>query len=993
MRLTASQFETIRSHPQSTKLYLSIFQPQTIFAAQVNNSSATAGDRTIIYNNVTAGSYTAISADMTMLVGTTPGARDIGKIRVRSATSSQIVVSENNNINWQNGLYLTVLNYWELWPVYPRIIQNPANLEDVIFYKDYDIAYTNQNSIFGTFINIGPHRAAWLDPASQRVDLCFTSSGTYNILGNSLTYSWNFQGALVTGSTLAEPGTVTYTTPGHYVTRLTTTASNGAVDTTYRYVSIYNAANPPIAKWQLNSLEGSRDEGGYTASLKIFQDMSIPLQEHAVVVIYQDNYFGSTHQNIGGNNTCATDIFFVGYIDKDTIEYDWEHSEITFDALSITGIMKKSSGFSVSINSVASPSKWYELLDMDGKRALYHYLRWHTTALNIADFQFIGDDWKIQYFDSDRGSMYDAIDNYMRETLIGQTVADRQGKVWSEVQAMAYQNPTGSFPAVMSITTRDWRNQPSLEERLTKDISYIEYGGIAYSGVNTGTWSALMGNAPGNAPDFYGQVDSKQGLALQGQAQLNYLTGNVFANKNSPYQGLNLEMAINAQNLDIAPQETVQLSLTAQNTMRGVPINGVFIPQNISWSYDPDGFVLLPQITYKQLINGFQGQTITIPAVSDVGGGWSISKFNMPPFPSTFSSVPNDSGDDAPSTVVVHDPTAGWIMTKTFNTPSPAWYQINAGLTAAQYQNSFKMVICPNGACYVFGKSQNTANTFIARSDYLGGFWTVVMDATALLSLWGGGASVSITDLEPNPNYSETLGLAFTVDGAAAKLYIGSQSSWTFKQQAPDWGTTVHGTLSIDTAATQWILTGYSNATSPRATYNVYSADMSSLIRSGRITGDVTGVDGGRNFHLRYKDRVIFYQNPEDNSLSISENAAVSMLDAVGAGYLSNVIENAQIGLIALSKSDGLYLCATSSTTPPVRSFDGGYSWSYISKLPVLVFWHFDNDATDSSKWVAVSSYVYYTNNFWNSNPVDKQGNLPQINPLYQLNFVKVVQH
>lgn len=155
MRLTNQQLAILRQKPQSTHLYLSIFQPVAIFKAQVNNASATRGDRVITFDSVTLGLYTYIQNGMTMWVGSTPGANDIGKVRVRSATSTQITVSENSNIAWADNLYLTVFRYWELWPVYPRIIQDPANAENVIFYKDYDIAYSNQNSILGTFVKIG----------------------------------------------------------------------------------------------------------------------------------------------------------------------------------------------------------------------------------------------------------------------------------------------------------------------------------------------------------------------------------------------------------------------------------------------------------------------------------------------------------------------------------------------------------------------------------------------------------------------------------------------------------------------------------------------------------------------------------------------------------------------------------------------------------------------------------------------------------------------
>jgi len=395
-QLTPSQINTIRQKPQRTNLYMSIFQPQVVMKCRVNDVSIVRGARTITYNSVTQGSYTAVEANFSMWVGSTDGAQDLGKIRVRSATASQFVVSENSDVNWQNGAYLTVYKYVELWPIYPRIINDPSNPVNTLWYKDYDIPYTNQNSILGTYINMGPHRAAFLDPASGQAQLYYTSTGTLNLLGSSLNYNWTFEGGTPSSSSQAHPGYVNYSTPGNYVTRLQISGSNGSVDTSYRYVRIHNDANPPIRKWQLTTLSGSRDEGGYTASFKVFE--TIPIQEYAVVVLFADSYYGSTHQNIGGNYPNGSDIFWVGYVNKNTIQYDYQHSEMTFDAVSITQMMKNQSGFSVSVESKPNPAYWYELLDIDGRRALYHYLRWHTTAMQMADFQFLGNDYKLQFF-------------------------------------------------------------------------------------------------------------------------------------------------------------------------------------------------------------------------------------------------------------------------------------------------------------------------------------------------------------------------------------------------------------------------------------------------------------------------------------------------------------------------------------------------------------------------------------------------------------------
>lgn len=632
MRLSSSQLEILRTQPQQATLYMSIFEPQVIFTATINDASIGKGARTITFNN-SSGSHLNIDPNFLLLVGTTAGASDVGKIRIRSATSNQFVVSENSNINWQNGLKLTVLKYVRLDPIYPRIVQNPANESDSIFYKDYDIPYSNQNSVLGTYPCAGPHRALFKGEQAW-----YSSTGTHSLLGDTLAFNWTFEGGIPSSSTSADPGYVTYNTPGHYVTRLQISGSSGGVDTTYRYVSVYDREDegnsPPIVKWELSGLGGSRDEGGYKATFKVYE--TVPIEENAVVVLFSDDWYGNTRVSLGGNYPNAEKIFFVGYIMEGSIHYNYQHSYVEFSVGSLSEIMKQSLGFSVSVESVASPAKWYELLDMDCRRAIYHYLRWHTTALQVADFQFVGDDRKIQFFDADRASMWDAIDNLMRNTLIGKSVADRQGKVWMEVDARAYQNPTGTFTPVMEITKRDWMNQPSIEENLSDQLSFIEYGGIAYSGVNTGTFSALLASAPGNAPSFRGRADVHEGLALLGQDQLNRLVGNVWANENADHPKINIDLGISARNLDIAPQETARIRVASTDTVRGISIDNPYIPVSMDWKYNPVRQVLIPSVDFRVLVNGGAGESIVIPvSVPDAGfdTGFSVPGLQIPPLP------------------------------------------------------------------------------------------------------------------------------------------------------------------------------------------------------------------------------------------------------------------------------------------------------------------------------------------------------------------------
>jgi hypothetical protein len=556
-------------------------------------------------------------------VGTTDGGRDVGTVRIRATSSIELTVAENSDILWRDNLYITALKYWRIDARYPRITHDPNNSEAVIFWKDYDISYTNQNAILGTFVNAGTHRAMFRDCASGIAQTYWSSSGTFNLVtGTSYSYHWEFEGGIPSSSNSPEPGLVNYPAPGHYVTSLSVSGSNGALDTTYRYASVYDypgcgTGTPPL-RWELGSFDGSRSEGGYTVSI-ILREI-VDINEGDVVVIFAEDWYGDQKVSFGGNTPNNSQVVFSGYVLDDSIRINYKSSTVEFQAGSIAAMMKQGEGFSCSVESKVTPTTWFELKDMDVRRAIYHYLRWHTTVLNVTDVEFKGEDRKIQFFDADRGSLYDAIDSLIRSALVGSVVSDRQSKLWLEVDAYATPNATGTFTPIMTLDKGDWMNEPRIDEQLANTTSFIEMGGIAYAGANTGTFSALMTNAPGNAPSYRGKVERTQGLALVDQAQLNQLAGNVLAFKNARYPVIDIELTGNYRNLDIAPQEAVQVDIEPSDNMRGKRILAPYYVTNMQWTFDPKNLTLFPRVTLNIITTGEAGETIPIPAVPPTDG-------------------------------------------------------------------------------------------------------------------------------------------------------------------------------------------------------------------------------------------------------------------------------------------------------------------------------------------------------------------------------------
>jgi len=647
---TPAEQALLRARPHRTELNLSIFNPRTALACQVNDGSITRNARTIAYNNVTEGSYLSLEYGMTVMVGSAPGLDDYGRVRLRSATSGVLTVAENSYIDWQDDLYLTVLRYWEVWPVYPRIISDPADAENTLWYKDYDIAHTNQNLYLGAFPCAGPHRASLLDGGNTQI--YWTATGTHSPAGAAYSTYWNFEGGTPSGSSAFTPGYVSYDTPGHYVTRLTVTGTN-FVDTTYRYVSIYDrpyeGTDTPIKKWEISNIDGSRSEGGYTASIRVLEDITI--REGDVVVIFGESWYGDTKQAIGGNASGASDIFLVGHVLKSSIQYNYKLGEVSFDIGSITQFMKEQEGFSVSVETTSNPQYWYQLYDLNIEKAVYHYLKWHSTVMLLTDIQSLVDDRPIQYFDSDRQSLYDAVDNLVRGTILGGTASDMQGKIWFEHGAHSFPSLASQTysNSVFEIKKQDWIASPRIEENLIPKTSYIEYGGIDFEGVATGIYTPLMGDAPGNAPLYRGKSKRSQGLALKSQAELNGITGNTLANDNAKMSPIEYQMIGAYRNIDIAPQESFLLTINPEDTPRGIAISGTYIPESVSWTYNSRSQLFYPnRVSFNALVTGTAGQTIIIPEIPDDAGfsNPSLKIPNIPAisFPDYLSGLPSGGG-------------------------------------------------------------------------------------------------------------------------------------------------------------------------------------------------------------------------------------------------------------------------------------------------------------------------------------------------------------
>lgn len=990
MILTPTQEQLLRKRPQSTKLWLSIYRPKTLLACQVNGTFSS-GEINITYDNVSSGAFANVPANVTCLIGSTLGASDVGRLRVRSITSTTITFAENEVV-WRDNLFLTIVDFVDVVPIYPRIIQDPSNATNVIFYKDYDLAYTNQNTIYGTFPCAGPHRAGFITTGS--FGTFYSSTGSYNVKGDSLTFDWAFEGGTPTGSTSRDPGLVQYTTPGHYRTRLIITSSSGALDTTYRYVSVYqhpaNGTNTPILKWELTNFSGSRGEGGYTVGIKMMEDIGA-VEPNALVVIFAEDNYGGTLTSLGGNAINNSSIVFAGYILSDSIKFDYMDSTVEFNIGSVSEVLKVMEGFSVSCESVPSASRWYELSEMTVQKAIYHYLRWHTTILNVADFQYTGDDRFVQYFDADRESLWDSVDNFVRNGLLGETVVDRQGKIWSEIASYGLVAPFTSLPSNgITLDKQDWIGEPTITERRVSDTSFIELGGIAYYGVTSNTFSALLSTAPGNAPLYRGKSERQEGLILISQQQLNQVNGNYLAHRNSPFPEIALSLGGNYRNFDIAPQEQTLILVEPSDTIRNISLRNLrYRVSSMTWEYNSTKQTFRPDITLEQMVTGTIGQTLLIP-LTPPQDGFDYPDLFLPPLPVFNSS--DTPGPAAPTSVILHDTVKGLIYCEDFDAASPNYYTINAGLTQNQYQMIDFIFVTPNGALYVGNRrvvdssNYSTADAdglcFIARAAAPGLPFTILYNEPSIrpspiANTWGLFAAGF------NPDVSEQVGIVMGQTSGNKALFIGANTSFT-------------AGAAVDVSSS------------------------SSNFPGGLSYGGPTG--NKRWLYLT----ILHYERISANGMSTEASAATTFVPlsttfptrghvrAEGSGIIFSAIDSVQgIGMSADNMAtttsttdsnarkeglgvDGTGLLMMSRYQPgnKGKSFDGGAAWSFLPNLPpssAYVWAYAGNGGSSptSSRWIAAQSVIRFSPNGGND-WYNKEGNINLIVAVPDINMVYV---
>src|SRR5215211_2168429 len=162
--LTSLELALLRSDGQWTKLYLAVLQPNTIYTARLASLPSSNDNVHTISVNTESGTLGNVKPGMTVYVGTTAGAHNLGMCRIRKAPiTGTWYIGLTSQIDWQSTCYLTIVDDFDLWAKH-------AVIDSGALKMDVDVAYSDQHASFNPIPVLGPHAVLWLTGATVSVE-------------------------------------------------------------------------------------------------------------------------------------------------------------------------------------------------------------------------------------------------------------------------------------------------------------------------------------------------------------------------------------------------------------------------------------------------------------------------------------------------------------------------------------------------------------------------------------------------------------------------------------------------------------------------------------------------------------------------------------------------------------------------------------------------------------------------------------------------------
>lgn len=699
--ITAGELALLRSDNQRSNIRLCIVKPSTVFTARVTVVPSGNDEITTVTIGSTTGSAAAVLDGMTVLIGTTAGGYDVGIIRARSATATVLTIGSTSDIEWAVNQYITVLDDFQIWA-------RPLRFSDGLWNIEGEEAYTDQNLNFKPVPILGP-TVAVLPYNGAPVDFIPSAAGSWAPGSGISTYAWEAPGASASVDMTTIQPLITYNAPGLYRVRCTMTTPYGVTATGHRLVYVPGTGALPAENFTVEKLTGETSSGGWQFAVTMYDAAELSgIRPRALVVLYADDYYGTTKQSIGPINGYEN-IVALGWIDGATIDWNPEVGLVRFTVKGPAEWMQKASSWPISLlDATTTPTDWMHINSLYIDRALWHMVSWRSTISKVIDVYPNGDTRRAFDCSGNLGSLWEQLKAF--GVKIGaEPICDRYGRLFMETDPQLVPVASrGTIPVVMDITKDDWQGTLNIQKREFRQTSLIEVAGFTWDGSK---WGASLARAPGNAMSQTGSMTSRYNFLFADQTNANEIAELLFAKENNSFPTIPIQLAANNRMIDIAPRQYLTLTVGAADTPLGISWNAEkIIPRRVEIALDKESGALLTDIECERATVPISPSVAVIPP--------SVPTPNLPPLPDFngygWPVVPGDYGppEDYLPPVIGTDPNS----TCHISTGAPANGPYNLNVVGTKYDTD-EYVYRPFH-CYV----RSSAHANLTRYEIRGKF-------------------------------------------------------------------------------------------------------------------------------------------------------------------------------------------------------------------------------------------------------------------------------
>lgn len=981
--LTSPELALLRSDGQWSKLYLAVLKPNTIYTARL---ASVPGSTDLVYEityNTGVGTLADVKPGMTLYVGTTSGAYDLGMCRIRkNPISGTFYIGLTSEIDWQSSCYLTVVDDFDLWAKH-------AILVDDELIMDVDVGYSDQHEDFNPVPILGSHAVLWLDEAT--VDVEFDASDSW-VFGSTISgYAWSAPDASASSGMSTATPTITYDTPGCYRVLCTVTAANGKTTVGVRHVFVYDRdENPPATVFQLAQAVADYQTGGWMFDMSMEAEASLSeIRDRSLVVLFAEDIYGvppdQVVQSIGPIEG-RENIVVTGRIVGESIRWDRESGMVHFTVQAAHHFLNKIDAFPVELSFVTGlAANWSEMPAMTVDRVIYHILYWHSTVIETMDFYPTNDANYLPEGKSMASMVWGQMLDIAMSRLVASPGVDRFGRLFVEIDPQMVPEADRDWPTVMALTDDDWQEGIDLQRVIVNDVSLIR---LSTHQVNSsGVTATLYSLSPGHTPRRYGEPEMADRILAASQSDANRKAGLLMGWRINPFPDVPVVLAQNNRMIDLWPRQFCALAMQTTDNPREVAFDGQLIPRRVTLLFDGDSGYMHAELnfeaeTFEQIsvigdIPDMDGVDISFPPLPDLPP--------LPDFPILLPGGFEPSKDGGPPRVLLHDANAGLLYSENFNEEDGSqvkWKFVNAGLSAAQYIPINTFFMTPNGALYAAWVTEAdpgnylTRQFFVARAPSIGATFAVLYDEPAIRPVVHTGLAPNwgIFAVGYNPLVSEKVAFIMGQQTVDKKIWIGAGSSFA-AGAVVDNGSLLLAGLSYGQDA--WLYTRldhYSRiATGGGSILGTGSPGIDALDIFDPFLGHVRASTTGRTFHL--KSGGGGYVVGDDDLATVN---TITDADFEGTGFACD--------------PSGTYIMVKYGAGQRGRSSDGGATFGTIPSLPFgNWWWSYGGGAGATSRWVAAGGSSVRCSLDFGDTWLNKEGNLTSLVPIPSINAVKVV--